>query len=436
MNKLITYKNVSLTKKEFEEEVNKVIKKFDGFKDVNDFILINTDNPIEFYILLFALWRSNKRVVFPNRDFFEGSKFTFVKYYIDLKNIFENKKFLNIEVDKEVNTILFSSGSTGIPKGVCHNYNTFFKNAEDVVKLMNIKQNIVSVTLLKPYLVSALSHFLVHYLTNSHLIFLDLENIKDIENLSASISNLSYVGSPMHLVMSLSHIKNKDPYMFFSSGDIFYSNIITKIFERFPDTIFFNIYGMVELGGRFFINKLDKKSSFEYFEAIGKNIESTKIKIYNNEILVKSDLLFKGYIKSDMYHPRTDEYFKTGDLVIEKNNQLFFYGRTNDEIKIAGNKISLKYIEKQISKVLNDDLIPIVITKKHPVFGNIIVLVCYFKNNIHYSREILIEKIRKVLRPFEIPHFIYKIEQLSYTQTLKIDRKRIANMLDNLEVLK
>jgi acyl-coenzyme A synthetase/AMP-(fatty) acid ligase len=187
---------------------------------------------------------------------------------------------------------------------------------------------------------------------------------------------------------------------------------------------------------RFFINKLDKKSSFEYFEAIGKNIESTKIKIYNNEILVKSDLLFKGYIKSDMYHSRTDEYFKTGDLVIEKNNQLFFYGRTNDEIKIAGNKISLKYIEKQISKVLNDDLIPIVITKKHPVFGNIIVLVCYFKNNIHYSREILIEKIRKVLRPFEIPHFIYKIEQLSYTQTLKIDRKRIANMLDNLEVLK
>ena len=144
MNSLITYNNVSLSKQEFEKKVYKTIENFKGFEELDDFVLINTDNPIEFYILLFALWRSNKKVVFPNRDFFEGADFKFVKYYINVNEIYENKNFLKIDIDNNIDTVLFSSGSTGMPKGICHNSDTFFQNTNDVIKLMNINQNIVS----------------------------------------------------------------------------------------------------------------------------------------------------------------------------------------------------------------------------------------------------------------------------------------------------
>ncbi|EJF06911.1 acyl-CoA synthetase (AMP-forming)/AMP-acid ligase II [Thiovulum sp. ES] len=375
-NKLfISYKNKKLSFTEFFNEVNKLEEKFDNFKKYDDFILINEENPIYFYPLLFSLWKNNKKVIFPNRDFFSGKNLDFAKYIIKYDEIYQNSDFKsNLEKISEGDTIVFSSGSTGEPKGILNKKDSFFKNAQSVLIELKVSK-IVSVTPLKPYLVSAISHFLVHLLSKSHLIFLETQNLKeDVEKNSSIYNELSYVGSPMQIVSMLPFIRNKNPKLFFSSGDLFYPQIISSIFDKFPDSKIFNAYGLAELSGRLFINKISENN----FSKIGKNINRTEVKIIDSEVVVSSDLLFSGYIKGSEFIKRTSESFKTGDIVIEVDKELEFYGRLNDEIKVGGNKISLKYIEKKVSNVLTKDFTPILINKEHNLLGNIVILILYY----------------------------------------------------------
>jgi len=435
-DKFITYKNSSLSFEEFDKIVEKLKKKFNSFNNIKGYILIKEENPIDFYTLLFALWESNKKVVFPNRDFFNGDIFNFVEYIITKNNIIKNQDYIEIkELPKDADTILFSSGSTGKPKGIVHNKNTFINNAKNVLESLNHKE-IVSITPLKPYLVSALSHLLVHKLSKSHIIFIDIDSLCNIKDISKKYPNLSYVGSPMHLVSMYPFILNKTPEIFFSSGDVFYPALIGDILNKFPNCQFFNVYGMAELGGRLFINKIDKETNKNNYKSIGKNIKDTQIMISNDEVTVKSDLLFFGYIKEDKFESRKDSYFKTGDKVILNSDTYQFFGRKNDEIKVAGNKVSMKYIEQKIASILPDSYTPIVVSQRHELLGNLLLLVLYTQKDNKLSRYDIISLLREEMESFEIPHKIYYTNNIPYTQTMKIDRKMITNEINNMELLK
>jgi hypothetical protein len=61
----LTYKNETLSFTDFFQKVSEV-----EIGDFDDFVIISEENPISFYTTLFALWREEKKVVFPNRDFF------------------------------------------------------------------------------------------------------------------------------------------------------------------------------------------------------------------------------------------------------------------------------------------------------------------------------------------------------------------------------
>jgi len=434
--KLLTYKDTTLTKNDFYTQVNAIKIKFDSFNLIDDFVIINEENPIKFYTLLFALWDCDKKIIFPNKDFLMGENIYFAKYIATIKKITLNTKHEKVKnLDDNIYTVLFSSGSTGKPKGIVHTKDTFVKNAQSVLSSINI-QNITSVIPLKPYLVSALSHFLVHLYSDSHLIFVDTDDLNSIVDISKNNDKLSYVGSPLHIISMFPFIKNKNPELFFSSGDIFYPSVIEDIINKFKNTIFFNVYGMAELGGRLFINKIDNSIDINLYKNIGKNINNTEVQIVNDEVQVKSTLLFKGYIIDNNFYKRTEDYFLSGDKVIKVDNHYEFFGRKNDEIKVAGNKVSMKYIEQKISLALSNDYTPIIINEEHNLIGNILVLVIYIQNDIQLTRKDIIVLLRKQLESYELPHKIYLTKKLPYTQTMKIDRKEIKNLLEDMELVK
>ena len=243
------------TKAEFIRLVYQYVDSIEGMPAGDGYVLVAEESPVEFYALIFALWKLGRRVLFPNRDVLHDcSCFSYYEYSISIRNgvlkwdaNLDYKSISGINHVLKGDTIVFSSGSTGHPKGIIHSKDSFLLNADGVLKL-NPLQAGGSITFLKPYLVSAFSHFLVHFRGECWLWFLEMEHVSYLNSAYSSNPSLSLVGSPMHIISARKHIPyGATPQMFMSSGDFIYPAVIQKIIQDFPETTYYSAYGLAEL---------------------------------------------------------------------------------------------------------------------------------------------------------------------------------------------
>ena len=435
---LISYRQQTETQISFAQRVDSMVARLRKIERLQEtkFVLVTEENPIIFYVLLLALLKNENRVILPTRDFLADPKS--ISYYKHTVNcpgtevcMTANPAFNPAEIFDMGNIVAFSSGSTGVPKGVLHKHTHFLANADAVRKRIT-ETGVNSLTFLKPYLVSALSHFFVHFLTDSHLRFEDYDNVHDLGKHYAGHRDIGIVGSPMHITSALQFIPPAaEPRLFISSGDFLSAASTARILNTFPDTVIYNVYGLAELAGRFFINRIDSTTLADRYETIGSPIKGSRYRLDGDQLLVNADFLFKGYIRGGRFEPAA-KWHPSQDLAREDKHGLFLIGRANDEIKVLGNKVSLKHIENRIKRVLDRD-VAVALASEHPQFGNILSLV--LDDCSGQSRTELIRQLRTHLKPYEIPHQFFVMDKIPFTQSMKIDRVAIADRLDSLRAI-
>ena len=434
---LISYQQKEWSQSDFVQEVENatnIIQLQTDAWDKNDFVMLNEKHPVRFYSYLLALIITRNRVVVPNRDFFNqtGAPIYFASKILTPQNgklsVDDNPLFQQIIIPSG-NIIVFSSGSTGACKGIVHDFHNFIFNAKSVIQLLNFNHH-VNLTWLPPYLVSSISHFLCHWMSNSHIFYDDFENLNSLHNLVSEIPNLGVVGSPVHII-NAGHIlpENHAPAQFFSSGDSISTHAVKKILDKFPKTTFNFAYGLAEVAGRFFINSFC--NSTEYTLDIGKAINNFTPIVDDDRMLVKTPYLFDGYILNGEFRPAS-EIHDTGDIVSVRNGRIYLIGRSNDEIKVLGNKLNIKNLETRIKDILETDDLVIVVANNLNL-GNLIALVMRPRDNL--SRQQIICVLRSSLEKYEIPHLYFTIDNFPLTHTLKIDRNCISAGLNNLNQL-
>ncbi len=438
---LIVAKNGTMTSHQFLQQMKSAESKFvEFFKDKTEkSIIVKDENPLAFFAIVFAAIQNNIRVCFPTKKFMSGDEeISFAKYILSVDgdgevSFAENTAFKAIPVPQETEIIVFSSGSTGTPKGILHCHDHFVLNANAVNQELQLKSSYCSLTFLKPYLVSAYCHFLVHIISKSTLYFSDFNDTQIIKTLGVSQPQIGIIGAPLHLVAILKDIPDSfDPLYFFSSGDFLHSSHIKLILGMFPSTQIFKVYGLAELAGRFFIKKIDKSTNENEYDHIGEVLGIHDYSVDENQLYVTSQSLFYGYIKDGEFIQK-EESHPTGDLVEQGSVGLELKGRKSDEYKVGGNKVGIKNLEKKINPLFPEDQIVLVPTP-NPLFGNLINFLIRTDNS--YEKKDIIARLRTKLETYEVPHQFFYIKSIPYGQSFKIDRRKIAQQIDGLTQIK
>ena len=261
--------------------------------------------------------------------------------------------------------IIFTSGSSGIPKGVP----IFVSNLENFIKWISNLYPLSSYNNLKVLNQASFSFDLsvadiFYALYNGHtLVGLDKcmqESYNEIfEVLSKEQINLMII-TPTFIKLCLLNQDFKDinyPNLkcIYFCGEQLEIKIVQKIYERFPKIKIINAYGPTEATSAVSGLLIKKNMLKEKLLPVGIiNKSAVDIEIKNKEIILKGKSVTSNYLdgtRGGFFKENQINCYKTGDIGFINNNYLYCNGRLDNQIKFKGYRIELSEIEYNLNNI-------------------------------------------------------------------------------------
>ena len=280
-----------------------------------------------------------------------------------LSNTASCEYFQTIRSQNVPGLILFTSGSSGIPKAVVHNFNNLLK------KFKTPRPSFSMVNILGWDHWGGLNTML-HILSNAGTLY-TLKN-RTPEHVCKLIEEYRIEvlpASPTFLNMLLFSESFKD-YDLSSLKVISYGaepmleNTLIRLCVIFPGIKLQQTYGSIEWG----VARTRSKSSDSLWVKIGG--ENFKWRIVEGMLQIKTDSTMLGYLNAPS--PFTEDgWYVTGDAVEVKGDYLKILGRISEIINVGGEKVYPSEIENVIQEIDNVKEVT-VYGKKHPFMGSVV----------------------------------------------------------------
>ncbi|KAL3997697.1 AMP-binding enzyme family protein [Acanthocheilonema viteae] len=289
---------------------------------------------------------------------------------------FQNK--FNCEYNTAI--IFFSSGTTGLPKGILLSHETLIANVELIRKTQGIKCG--------KYEMISLSGMDVVYgvlpyfhagglLTVFGLLGLGAQIIInrkfDGEQFLGTLSNYQVTTALLvpPVLKFLAVTPNLNPEAFHSLKQIFVGaahvneSLIEMVKHRLPRTNIIQLYGTTEAGAFVFMQPLYPTGKNGSCGILLPSVECKIMKLSSNEeceemetgeVWLKTATMMQGYLEktTDIDDAFVDGWFRTGDLGYYDFDQfIYITGRIKEMIKVRGWQVSPYEIEETIQE-LND----------------------------------------------------------------------------------
>ena len=356
---------------------------------------------------------------------------------ISLLLLTKTDNFLPTQVEPtQLAAILYTSGSTGNPKGVAlsHQALTNFSTWASKTFKLNQHERIAS---LAPFhfdlsifdLFSSLAsgasvYFLPARLSLSPSRLTGWLSENKITSWYTVPSLLSFIA--LKGALETTPLINLKRILF--AGEVFPTQHLIKLADLLAHTELYNLYGPTETNVCCYWQVDRQRLTSNQTIPIGNATCNTQLKIDSatGELLVKSLNNFSGYWQQGKLQPLNTDYYPTGDKVsLNKQGEYEYSGRLDRMLKCSGYRVEPAEIEQSISQLENIENCAVV-GIKDLTSGQRPVAAIVLKNDATLTEAI--KPLRQQLAPYMQPCKFIVLETLPCLSNGKTDYQAIQNL--------
>ncbi len=368
--------------------------------------------------------------------------------------------FPNVRIlEQDLAYIMYTSGSTGQPKGLMHTHASGFAYARLAANLFQLTPVDRLANLSPLHFDMSTLDYLAGPFCGASTIIVSEEDVRfpatvtellERERITCWYSVPYAMQQMLHYgVMSKRDLSSLR--LMICAGDRLPADALRSMMERLPHTRFVNVYGPAEVNQctHYEVPRPLPKSVADV--PIGKPWGNTEVIIVDDnalpvtdgragELLVRSSTVMHGYwsrpeLNERIFHSVTTDggfvkrYLRTGDMVVRENDgELRFLGRKDRQIKLRGFRIELDEIEAALNGAENVEEAAAVVID-HPSNGRQIhACVTLIQDTTIAQRELQL-MLRAKLPRYALPASIAVLPSFPRTSSRKIDRRSLVEQL-------
>lgn len=347
--------------------------------------------------------------------------------------------------------ILYTSGTTGKPKGVMLSYKNILSNIENILKVFDISRKdrfIVYLPMFHAFTLTA-TVLLPLYTASPIVIVRSILPFSNVLKQTLLKRVTVFMGVP-EVFNALSKAKLPWYFMWFNRIKFFISggaplplDTLERMKKKFKRAVLLEGYGLSECSPVVSVNLPHKQKPL----SVGPPLPDYEVKIVDEElmelptgevgeIIVKGDCVMKGYYKNPYETENTivNGWLRTGDLgYLDEDGFLYIVDRKKDLIISKGMNIYPREIEEVLMKHPKVDLCAVV-GKKDPHHGEIPVA---FVKPSEDAQDISEKELRDFLKDkianYKIPKQFIFVEDMPKNATGKVLKRVLREKLNKGE---
>lgn len=348
--------------------------------------------------------------------------------------------------------VLFTSGSTGVPKGVQINYTnlkSFLENLDNLnmsipkgsgyLQMFELTFDLSIVSILLPFM----NRGILYHVSIKAVKYLEIYRLLEEYPIQFAIivpSVLSMLRPYFDTIQlpNLQHVA--------LSGEAVPLELTQQWQRCCPNARFYNFYGPTEctIFCTYYEIPRNEISSQNGIVSIGKvNASCTSLCLKDDGTVggvgekallwIGGNQVSPGYLNNmelnnTLFMEREGErYYNTGDVVTKNEKDEFFYlGRKDQQVKISGYRIELSEVEFNASKALNSTAVVLAVNDEKSSSLKLVLFVA----KTEQSHSIILTKLKETLPDYMLPSMIIQVDEFPLNKNGKMDRGQLKEIYE------
>lgn len=362
---------------------------------------------------------------------------------------------------EDISEILFTTGTTGKPKGVILSYKSVYNIFSNTIEGIGVREDdilLMPLPLNHSFALRVLRAVLYKgatlVLQNGFTFAKEVEkNIEEFGCNTMAAVPASYEVMKSQMQGELPRILGGLRYIEFGAGSLTPKQR-REISDLLPGVQIYNTWGSSESGGAIFCDVTDVVKHPQRIASLGKPL-SGRIEVrtldadgnviesdmdHPGRMSIKGDMIMAGYWNNDELSRQTLKagWLLTSDMIYTDNDgYVYMLGRADDIINVGGEKVSPIEVEDIAGTYPGiNECACLGAADPDNILGQIPVL--FISVNSSYNEQGFIKFLSERMEKYKLPKRFIVVEEIPRNRMQKIDRNKLREMLehkDDLELM-